>query len=72
MFDEFAQTQKYYRINGVYRCSCVKCKNMQYFAPDVVKFHLYRKEFLKNYLYWTSHREDDNSEVGVLRYFNMF
>ena len=28
MFDEFARNQEEYRINGVYRCPCVKCKNM--------------------------------------------
>ena len=37
---------------------------MQYFTPDIVKSHLHRKEFVKNYWYWTSHGEEDNSEVG--------
>ena len=32
-------------------------------TPDVVKSHLYRKGFVKNYWYWTIHREEDNSEV---------
>jgi len=45
MFDEFAQNQEKYRINGVYRCPCVKCKNIQYFTPDVVKAHLYEKNY---------------------------
>ena len=64
MFDEFARNHEEYRINGVYRCPCVKCKNMQYFSPDIVKSHLYRKGLVKNYWYWTSHGEEDNSEVG--------
>jgi len=64
MFDEFARNQEEYRINKVYRCPCVKCKNMQYITPDIVKSHLYRKGFVKNYWYWTSHREEDNSKVG--------
>ena len=64
MFDKFARNQEEYRINGVYRCPCVKCKNMQYFVPDVVKSHLYRKGFVTNYWYWTSHGEEDNLEVG--------
>ena len=51
MFDEFAQNQEEYKINGVYRCLCVKCKNMQYYTPDVVKSHLYRNGFVKNYWY---------------------
>ena len=51
MFDEFAQNQEEYRINGVYRCLCVKCKNMQYYTLGVVKSHLYRKGFVKNYWY---------------------
>ena len=63
IFDEFAQKHEY-RINGVYRCPCVKCKNMQYFTPDVIKSQLYRKGFVKNYWYWTSHGEEDNLEVG--------
>ena len=63
MFDEFARNQEC-RINGVYRCPCVKCNNMQYFAPDVVKFHLYRKGFVKNYWYWISHGKEDNLEAG--------
>ena len=57
MFNEFAQNQEEYRIAGVYRCSCVKYKNMQYYTPEVVKYHLYRKGFMKNYWYWTNHGE---------------
>ena len=49
MFDEFARNQEEYRINGVYGCPCVTCKNIQYFAPDVAKSHLYKKGFVKNY-----------------------
>ena len=49
MFDKFSQNKEKYRINGVYRCLYVKCKNMQYFIPDVVKSHLYKKGFVKNY-----------------------
>ena len=64
MFDEFAQNQEEYRVSGVYRCLCVKCKNMQYFTSDVVKSYLYRKGFVKNYWYWTSHAEEDNSKAG--------
>jgi len=37
---------------------------MQYFTHNVVKPNLYKKGFVKNYLYWTIHREEDNSEVG--------
>jgi len=49
IFDEFAQNQEEYRVNGVYRYPCVKCMNMKYFIPDVIKFHLYRRIFVKNY-----------------------
>ena len=61
MFDEFAQNQEDYKISGVYRCPCVKCKNMQYFTSNVVMSHLYQKGFVKNYWYWISHGEEDNS-----------
>jgi len=38
---------------------------MQYFAPNIIKSHLYRKGFVKNCWYWTSHGEEDNSEAGA-------
>ena len=44
-------------VNNVYRCPCTKCKNTKYLAPDVVKLQLYRKWFVKNYWFWTTHGE---------------
>ena len=58
--ENLREKKEEYKINGVYRCPCAKYKNMQYFAPDVVKSHLYRKGFVKNYWYWTNHGEEDN------------
>ena len=56
-FDKFARSQQEFMVNTVYRCPCTKCKNTEYLTPDIVKLHLYRKEFVQNYWFWTSHRE---------------
>lgn len=40
------------------RCPCVKCKGEKLLQPDVVKIHLYKKGFMKNYYVWTIHGED--------------
>jgi len=44
-------------VANVYRCSCTKCKNAKYLTHDVVKLHLYKKIFVRNYWFWTSHEE---------------
>jgi len=60
-FDSFTCQQEFL-VNNVYRYLCSKCKNAKYLTLDVVKLHLYRKGFVQNYWFWTSHDE------VVLRY----
>ena len=63
-FDRFARSQQDFVVNNVYRCPCTKCKNMKYLTPDVVRLHLYRKGFVQNYWFWTSHGEVQPTHFG--------
>ncbi|XP_075091894.1 uncharacterized protein LOC107830110 [Nicotiana tabacum] len=56
---------------GMIRCPCVKCKGAKLLQPDVVKIHLYKKGFMKNYYVKTIHGEDVAS-VGDLDFQNFF
>ena len=56
-FVNFACAQDRYKIDGVIRCPCKKCKCLKFEVIDEVQVHLCRKGFMQNYYYWTSYGE---------------
>ncbi|XP_070010307.1 uncharacterized protein [Nicotiana sylvestris] len=50
-----------YQSEGVIKYPCVRCDCMKFEKPEVVKLHLYRKGFIKNYFVCTNHGEIDSS-----------
>ena len=61
----FACQQPNFQSEEKFRCPCCKCKNQRYLTTDEVKLHLYKKGFVPNYWYWTSHGESDPRVGGV-------
>nr|XP_033517647.1 uncharacterized protein LOC104118015 [Nicotiana tomentosiformis] len=66
-----AKTLHEFLSEWVIRCPCVKCKGGKLLQPYVVKIHLYKKGFMKNYYVWTIHGEDIAS-VGDVDFQNFF
>ena len=59
---EFLNAAKWHahQLNeNLIRCPCVKCKNIKFLEPEIVKKHIYRRGFIDDYWYWTSHGEYD-------------
>lgn len=67
-FVDYAMTLEPFRLDGLVKCPCSKCKCGNYEKPDIVKLHLYRNRFKEDYTIWTSHGEDDNSFVTSQHY----
>ncbi|XP_019266462.1 PREDICTED: uncharacterized protein LOC109243903 [Nicotiana attenuata] len=61
-FITHAMSLEPFRIGGLIRCPCVKCKCLHYFGPEDVKTHLCQKGFKDNYFVWTSHGEIDGTD----------
>ncbi|XP_070054771.1 uncharacterized protein [Nicotiana tomentosiformis] len=51
-----------FRISGMIRCPCTKCKCLNFLGSEDVTTHLYRKRFIDNYFVWTSHGEVDGTD----------
>ncbi|XP_060190439.1 uncharacterized protein LOC132619603 [Lycium barbarum] len=47
--------------HGLVRCPCVKCQCRNYENPEIVRLHLYKDGFQKDYTVWTSHGEMNSS-----------
>ncbi|XP_059277583.1 uncharacterized protein LOC132031647 [Lycium ferocissimum] len=60
-FVDYAMTLETFQIHGLVRCPCVKCKCMNYEKPEIVRLHLYKDAFEKDYTVWTSHGETNSS-----------
>ncbi|XP_047257600.1 uncharacterized protein LOC124889667 [Capsicum annuum] len=60
-FVDYAMTLEPFQLNGLVKCPFSKCKCWNYEKPDIVKLHLYRNRFKKDYTLWASHGEVDNS-----------
>ncbi|KAL3845803.1 hypothetical protein ACJIZ3_003206 [Penstemon smallii] len=56
-FLDYARSQPEYIGNGVLRCPCRKCENMQYASSAQVQVHLFKYGFVADYWYWVSHGE---------------
>ncbi|XP_022642850.1 uncharacterized protein LOC111242675 isoform X2 [Vigna radiata var. radiata] len=57
-FVEMARRYEYYALDGGIQCPCIKCECTRILKDEVVKVHLYRKEFMPNYKVWTFHGEE--------------
>ncbi|XP_060178050.1 uncharacterized protein LOC132607983 [Lycium barbarum] len=60
-FVDYAMTLETFLSHGLVRCPCVKCKCSNYETPEIVRLHLYKDGFEKDYAVWTSHGETDSS-----------
>jgi len=61
-FIRHGMSLKPFRIGGMIRCPCTKCKCLNFLGSEDVTTHLYRKEFMDNYFVWTSHGVVDGSD----------
>jgi len=53
------------RENGTIFCPCRKCLNEKYLEFNVVKKHLYNREFMPNYYVWLRHGEGCRDNAGT-------
>ncbi|PKU80182.1 hypothetical protein MA16_Dca011927 [Dendrobium catenatum] len=56
-FIQVASQLPSFQFDKMFRCPCLKHKNLAFLKPDDVKLDLYRRGFLPNYWIWTSHGE---------------
>ncbi|XP_060200955.1 uncharacterized protein LOC132629267 [Lycium barbarum] len=61
-FVGYAMTLETFLIDGLVRYHpCVKCQCRNYENPEIVRLHLYKDDFQKDYTVWTSHGEMNSS-----------
>ncbi|XP_059292245.1 uncharacterized protein LOC132045694 [Lycium ferocissimum] len=60
-FVGYAMTLETFLSHGLVRCPCVICQCRNYEKPEIVRFHLYKDGFQKDYTVWTSHGEINSS-----------
>ncbi|XP_060210859.1 uncharacterized protein LOC132637848 [Lycium barbarum] len=60
-FVGYAMTLETFLSHGLVRCPCVKCQCRNYENREIVRLHLYKDGFQKDYTVWTSHREMNSS-----------
>ncbi|PKU79447.1 hypothetical protein MA16_Dca000792 [Dendrobium catenatum] len=56
-FIQVASQLPSFQFDKMFRCPCLKHKNLSFLKPDDVKLDLYRRGFVPNYWIWTSHGE---------------
>ncbi|XP_075091135.1 uncharacterized protein LOC142171635 [Nicotiana tabacum] len=61
-FIRHAMSLEPFRIRGMIRCPCTKCKCLNFLGSEDVTTHLYRKGFMDNYFVSTSHGEVDGTD----------
>ncbi|KAL0928660.1 hypothetical protein M5K25_000569 [Dendrobium thyrsiflorum] len=57
IFIETAKQLPSFISDGMFRCPCSKHKNQVHLRPDDIIVDLYRRGFMPQYWYWTSHGE---------------
>jgi len=65
---KFIATAKRHRLSLKWEhtiCSCKSCKNLLLHEDYVVKSHLVRYGFIKDYTVWKFHREAEDPSVGA-------
>nr|XP_017219141.1 PREDICTED: uncharacterized protein LOC108196387 isoform X2 [Daucus carota subsp. sativus] len=60
-------------MNGTsIQCPCTKCKNRKFWKSDIVKLHLLKNGFVRDYYIWSRHGEsyifNGNKEDGVMHH----
>ncbi|MED6207209.1 hypothetical protein PIB30_033714 [Stylosanthes scabra] len=64
LFTAGVATATEFRVAGVSRCPCSKCRLLNWIGPQEMTLHLYRSGFNPGYWIWTSHGKMDENNIN--------